>query len=397
MPGSLRELFTRADDETGSPPAQGSRVARLHRDLLGWYAASRRDLPWRRTRDPWAIWVSEIMLQQTRVETVKPYFERFMAQFPTPLALAEAPEDEVLAAWSGLGYYRRARMLHAGARVVADRAEMPRDRAGLLDLPGVGRYTAGAIASIAFEEAVGLVDGNVARVLARIFALEDDMRRAGMKRAEALADELVPAKTPGDWNQALMELGATICTPRAPACARCPVASSCRARAEGRVGALPVMGEKAKPKPQRVQALVARTKDGRVLLARRSSTGLFGGLWEPPSIDGDEGARDALFGRFALASHALAGRVTHVLSHRRLTVDVHVGLLAKRPASAALPAGYEALDLFDEGALDGLGVSKLARKILAAGQNAVASPGPLFEARSSRSRETGRRGRARRS
>ena len=233
------------------------------------------------------------MLQQTRVDTVMPYFERFLARFPTPLALAEAPEDQVLAAWSGLGYYRRARMLHAGARLVADRAHMPRDREGLLELPGIGRYTAGAIASIAFDEAVGLVDGNVARVLARIFALDDDMRRAGMKRAEALAEELVPAKKPGDWNQALMELGATICTPRSPACDRCPVASSCRARAEGRVDELPVMGEKAKPKPQRVQALVARTKDGRVLLARRRSSGLFAGLWEPPSIDGDEGAQRA--------------------------------------------------------------------------------------------------------
>ncbi|MBN9167197.1 MAG: A/G-specific adenine glycosylase [Myxococcales bacterium] len=397
MPGSLRDLLTKAEDETGSPPAQGSLVARLHRDLLGWYAASRRDLPWRRTRDPWAIWVSEIMLQQTRVDTVMPYFERFLARFPTPLALAEAPEDQVLAAWSGLGYYRRARMLHAGARVVADRAEMPRDREGLLELPGVGRYTAGAIASIAFEEPVGLVDGNVARVFARIFALEDDMRRAGMKRAEALAEELVPAKKPGDWNQALMELGATICTPRAPACERCPVASSCRARAEGRVDELPVMGEKAKPKPQRVQALVARTKDGRVLLARRQSSGLFAGLWEPPSIDGDESAGDELFGRFALASRALAGRVTHVLSHRRLTVDVHAAVLSKRPAGSALPAAYEALDLFDEAALDGLGISKLARKILAAAREAAASPGPLFDPKMPRARETGRRARARQS
>src|SRR5690242_17796950 len=209
MIGSLR-LLTKRQDVAAPATAQ---VSRLHRDLLTWYAACRRDLPWRRTRDPWAIWVSEIMLQQTRVDTVMPYFERFLARFPTPLALAEAPEDQVLAAWSGLGYYRRARMLHAGARVVADRAKMPRDREGLLELPGVGRYTAGAIASIAFEEPVGLVDGNVARVLARIFVLEDDMRRAGMRRAEELAESLVPKDAPGDWNQALMELGATVCTP----------------------------------------------------------------------------------------------------------------------------------------------------------------------------------------
>ncbi len=348
----------------GSPPAQPSSIARLQRDLLAWYAACRRDLPWRRTRDPWAVWVSEIMLQQTRVDTVMPYFERFMARFPTPLALAEAPEDQVLAAWSGLGYYRRARMLHAGARVVAERPSMPRTREELLELPGVGRYTAGAIASIAFDEPVGLVDGNVARVLARVFVIEDDMRRGGMKRAEQLAEELVATKAPGDWNQALMELGATICTPRSPGCDRCPVAASCRARAEARVSELPVLGEKAKPKPLQVQSLVARTKDGRVLLARRRSAGLFGGLWEPPSVDGDEAAMDDLFGRFPLASTTLAGRVTHVLSHRRLTVEVHAGVLAKVPSRPKLPEVYEASNVFEEEALAGLGISTLARKIL---------------------------------
>ncbi len=307
------------------------------------------------------------MLQQTRVDTVMPYFERFMARFPTPLALAEAPEDQVLSAWSGLGYYRRARMLHAGARVVAERFEMPRTREGLLDLPGIGRYTAGAIASIAFEERVGLVDGNVARVLARLFVIDDDMRRAGMKRAEQLAEELVPAHAPGDWNQALMELGATICTPRSPSCDRCPVASSCLARAEGRVGELPVLAEKVKPKPQQVQALVARTADGRVLLARRRSAGLFGGLWEPPCLDGDDSARADLLGRFGVDSTTLAGRVTHVLSHRRLTVDVHAGVLAKVPVRPKLPDVYEAARAFDEAGLAELGVSTLARKILEVG------------------------------
>jgi A/G-specific adenine glycosylase len=349
-------------------PAQGSddaRSARLHQDLLSWYAACRRDLPWRRTRDPWAIWVSEIMLQQTRVDTVVPYFERFMARFPTPLALAEAPEDQVLSAWSGLGYYRRARMLHAGARVVAERSGIPQSREGLLELPGIGRYTAGAIASIAFGEPVGLVDGNVARVFARVFALDDDMRRAGMKRAEQLAERLVPERKPGDWNQALMELGATICTPRSPVCDRCPIASSCRARAEGRVNELPVMAEKPKPKPQAVQALVARSRDGRVLLARRRAGGLFGGLWEPPCVDGDEAAGADLVARFALSTSALTGSVTHVLSHRRLTVDVHSGILSKAPSKATkLPDVYETAELFDDASLEDLGISKLARKIL---------------------------------
>ena len=360
-----------------SAPA-AAQVARLQRDLLAWYGACRRDLPWRRTRDPWAIWVSEIMLQQTRVDTVKPYFERFMARFPTPLALAEAPEDQVLAAWSGLGYYRRARMLHAGARAVADGGvAIPSRREGLLALPGIGRYTAGAIASIAFGQAVGLVDGNVARVLARLFAIDDDMKRAGMKRAQQLADDLVPAEAPGDWNQALMELGATICTPRAPSCDRCPVRSSCRAHAEGRTSELPVLAEKPKPKPQRVQALVARSKDGRVLLARRRSAGLFGGLWEPPSIDGDDDARNELFRCFPVASSALAGRVIHVLSHRRLTVDVHAAVLSNAKAGSKLPDVYESAALFDDAGLVDLGISTLARKLLAA---ARADAGPLFTA-----------------
>ncbi|MBX3210333.1 MAG: A/G-specific adenine glycosylase [Labilithrix sp.] len=371
MPGSFCDLLTGKEGGAAPPLAQGSEVARLRRDLGAWYAASRRDLPWRRTRDPWAIWVSEIMLQQTRVDTVVPYFERFMARFPTPLALAEAPEDQVLAAWSGLGYYRRARMLHAGARAVVERSSMPHDREGLLALPGIGRYTAGAIASIAFDEAVGLVDGNVARVFARLFALDDDMRGVGMKLAEKLAEELVPEERPGDWNQALMELGATVCTPRSPSCERCPVAASCRARREGRVDELPVVREKAKPKPQRVQALVAWTKDGRVLLARRRSTGLFAGLWEPPALDGGEAAKDELLARFALVAPArLAGRVTHVLSHRRLTVDVHAGVLARRPAGAKLPDAYETAGLFAEADLVDLGVSTLARKILASARPA---------------------------
>ncbi len=305
------------------------------------------------------------MLQQTRVETVVPYYERFMARFPTPLALAEAPEDHVLAAWSGLGYYRRARMLHAGARVAADRAGVPRTRDGLLEMPGIGRYTAGAIASIAFEEPVGLVDGNVARVFARVFAIEDDMRRSGMRRAEALAETLVPRHAPGDWNQALMELGATICTPRSPACDRCPIARSCRAFAEGRVAELPVMSEKAKPKAQRVQALVARSKDGGVLLARRRAVGLFAGLWEPPVVEGAEEARVDLLRRFPLATSELAGKVVHVLSHRRMTVDVHSGVLATGRYSDQLPDAYETADVFDAAGMEQLGISKLARKILA--------------------------------
>lgn len=368
MPGSGRLLTGRQDDAAGGRTqavrTHEAQRARIRRDLLAWYAASRRDLPWRRTRDPWAIWVSEIMLQQTRVATVVPYFERFMARFPTPLALAEATEDQVLAAWSGLGYYRRARMLHAGARKVALSAEMPTDRDGLLELPGVGRYTAGAIASIAYGQPVGLVDGNVARVLARVFAIDEDIARGGRRIAEELADELVPSDEPGAFNQALMELGATVCTPRAPACGACPIAPTCRARAEGRVETLPVVAQKKAPKTERLQALVA-TLSGRVLLARRRSTGRFGGLWEPPIAEGGARAKRDLYARVPVRRPLQKGSVTHVLSHRRLTVAVSVGELAADASRLDLPGTYERGALFDEEALERLGVSALTRKILA--------------------------------
>jgi A/G-specific adenine glycosylase len=346
-----------------------AQVARLHEDLLRWYEAERRDLPWRRTRDPYAIWVSEIMLQQTRVDTVIPYYERFLARFPNAMALADAPEDDVLAMWSGLGYYRRARLLHAGARAVAERGAVPNDREGLLAVPGIGRYTAGAVASIAFGEPVGLVDGNVARVLSRVFLIEDDMRKAGMRKAEALADAIVAARDPGAWNQALMELGATICTPQRPLCARCPIASSCRARAEGRQEELPVLAPKKKPEARRVQALVATRGKGEnagVLLLRRKRDLLFGGLWEPPCLEGTLAARKDLARRFGVKDAKPSGKVTHVLSHRKLTIDVARGSAAEEAVHAVLPDEYDAARFVAPDAFAGLGIATLARKILAA-------------------------------
>jgi A/G-specific adenine glycosylase len=310
------------------------------------------------------------MLQQTRVETVIPYYERFLRRFPTPTALAEAQADEVLAAWSGLGYYRRARMLHEGAqRVAAQGGQLPTDRAGLLELPGIGRYTAGAVASIAFGEPVGLVDGNVARVLARVFALDEDMRKRGMQTAERLADAVVARADPGAWNQALMELGATVCTPRAPACATCPVARVCRARAEGRVAELPVLSAKKAPLAQRVQAVVARRpSDGAVLLARRRAEGTFGGLWEPPSIDGPARLRARLTAWLPVGELRRVGSLVHVLSHRRLTVDVLAADLTGPLRLAAVPAdaGYDDVRVVRDSALSALGVSTLTRKILVA-------------------------------
>ena len=204
--------------------------------LLAWYQANRRDLPWRKTQDPYAVLVSEIMLQQTRVETVEQYFGKFLERFPDIGTLAAADESDVLAAWSGLGYYRRARLLHAGARHVATThgGEVPDDPDLLRQIPGVGRYTAGAIASIAFERPTALVDGNVARVLSRLQAIEDPkLQEAGAPGHWTMAQQIVQAGPPRVLAQALMELGATVCTPLGPRCEGCPVRSECQALAKG--------------------------------------------------------------------------------------------------------------------------------------------------------------------
>ncbi len=355
--------MTRAERAADDPSAQAKK---LHRALLGWYAACRRHLPWRRTRDPYAIWVSEIMLQQTRVDTVIPYFTRFLARFPTVGALADPETDDVRAAWGGLGYYRRARLLQAGAQAVEKAGGgVPSGRAALLEVPGVGRYTAGAVASIAFGEPVGVVDGNVARVLARLFALDDDMRKpAGLRRVQALADDIVATEDPGAWNQALMELGATVCTPRAPSCAACPAAELCRARALGLEASLPIMSEKRAPIAQRIQSLVV-TKGPLVLLARRTAE-RFGGLWEPPSASGSTRVRTSLASAFPCGPVKRVATVEHVLTHRRLTVDVLRAELTGRVPSSP-PAGYDALRLVDPAhGLARLGVATLTRKILRA-------------------------------
>ena len=343
----------------------------LHASLLAWYARARRDLPWRRTADPYAVWLSEVMLQQTRVETVVPYWHRFMASLPTVHALAEAPLEQVLTLWSGLGYYRRARMLHEGARQIARerRGEFPETAEALAAIEGIGPYTAGAVASIAFGQQAALVDGNVARVISRLFAVEEDVRRGpGLARIWAIARLLVSEEDPSSWNQALMELGALICVPRSPRCDECPALELCDARREGMETRLPVMAAKAKPLRARRAAIVA-TKGERVVLARRRVDGTFGGLWEPPMIDlgdGDEGGKgsfEALLGAPLLRFHG-AGTVTHVLTHRRLEIDVFSGVLRGSPRSAGGPL-YDALELVDPRAFGSRGLATLARKVLA--------------------------------
>jgi len=329
--------------------------------LLAHYRRHKRDLPWRRTRDPYAIWVSEIMLQQTRVATVIPYWERWMARFPTVAALAEAPLDEVLAAWAGLGYYSRARNLHRGAQWVVANGGLPRGAAELRAVPGVGAYTAGAIASIAWGERAPLVDGNVARVLARVFAVEDDVKAtAGQKRIWQLAGELMAALAPGDdpgeLNQGLMELGATVCTPVAPTCLTCPVSGHCAARAAGRQDALPRLPARRREDELPVLAAVALwvERRGQVLVARRPAAGLYGGLWELPQGDDAEAAARAVGVRLTGETVAL-GEHRQTLSHRRLRVRLVRAAVRGAPAAAA--GTYDAVKWVAITELAQLGVS----------------------------------------
>ena len=333
----------------------------LRNKLIGWYDRNRRDLPWRRTRDPYAIWVSEVMLQQTRVETVVPYYERFLKRFPTAESLAAADEDTVLAHWSGLGYYRRARLLHRGVREVVSSygGEVPVDARARQALPGVGRYTAGAIGSIAYGREEPVVDGNVSRVLARLRRIETPLGTTETtRRLWSEAQGLVRGERPGDLNQALMELGATVCTPRRPRCERCPVRADCEGLAAGKVESLPMRPPRRAPKPQDLEAVVAtrgRGSEKRVWLTKGEGA-LFGGLWSVPM---QSKARDALreAGLQARLRNQPSARVEHVLTHRRLRIDVY-----RAPAAHGTPS--ESLRLFDIDALDGVGVSSLTRKIL---------------------------------
>ena len=298
------------------------------RALLRWYRAAGRDLPWRRTMDPWAIWVSEIMLQQTTVATVAPRWKRFLARFPTVEALARAPEREVLAEWAGLGYYARARNLRKAARAVAAAGAFPRTLDGWSDLPGVGPYTAAAVASICFRVPAAVVDGNVARVLARVHALRlDPKSAAGRRRIRAAADATLLSSCPGDSNQALMELGATICTPRAPRCTICPIRAGCLGRRTGRPESFPKTSRKRASRTVHLVAGLA-FRNGHMLLVEDSQ--LVRGQLSVPLFRVPARRRPAtvlrrewedVAGRKAAALEPL-GVLRHSVMNRRYLVDV---------------------------------------------------------------------------
>lgn len=266
------------------------KLAALRRRLLAWYRANRRDFPWRRGRDPYRIWLAEIMLQQTRIAAVLPYYERFLARFPDVTALARARESEVLKYWAGLGYYSRARNLHHAAKEVVREhaAQFPVAHEHALALPGIGRYTAAAILSIAHDVSLAALDGNIARVLARLLAVRGDLRAPqNWQRLSAAAQQLLPVNSAGDWNQALMELGETICTPRSPKCAACPISRHCQARILGLAHKLPAPRIKRATEHVRIAAAVFLDSRGRTLLTKipgAHDSVLFSRLWQFPAV-----------------------------------------------------------------------------------------------------------------
>lgn len=261
-------------------------IEELRREILAWYDARARELPWRGSRDPYRIWVSEIMLQQTRAETVIPYYQRFMRDYPDVCALADAELADVLKHWEGLGYYSRARNLHRAANLVVDSmgGAFPSDAEGLRRLPGVGEYTSGMIASIAYGERAPAIDGNQVRVLSRLFEMDEPARSpSGARRLRAYAQRLLSPERPGDFNQALMDIGAGICKPAKPDCARCPARAHCLANSGGHPERLPVLPEKIEKRTER-RGVAIVLRGGRVLVNRRPEHGLLGGLYEFPNF-----------------------------------------------------------------------------------------------------------------
>ena len=343
--------------------------------LLAWFGEEARDLPWRRTRDPYGIWVSEIMLQQTQVKTVIPYWERWMRELPDVGSLAEATEARVLKLWEGLGYYRRARYLQAAARKVMERHSgvFPRAPEDILALPGIGRYTAGAIGSIAFNQPVPILDGNVIRVLTRWQALGGDPKGRELngrlwKDASALVRAAGRSGHPSACsflNQGLMELGATICTPRSPACTICPVAGSCCARRTGRVEEYPELAPRTAVTERAYVVVVARAAD-RYWARQRAAGGVNGGLWEfpaeestgPMAEEGVEALARRIYGE-SPADLREIGVVRHSITRYRITQRVFLGALGRRPGGIEGGGEWRTVD-----ELGGLAFTSAHRRIL---------------------------------
>ncbi len=358
----------------------GTNLSRFRKKLLGWFTQFQRDLPWRRTKDPYRIWLSEIMLQQTRVAAVIPYYERFLQHFPDVKAVAEAPEQEVLRHWAGLGYYSRARNLQKAARqIVAEHgSRFPDTPEKALRLSGIGPYTAPAILSIAYGKKLAVLDGNVARVIARLDAIRGDLRSGSRwQTLQELADALLAPGVPGNWNQAMMELGATICTPRSPQCLLCPVAEFCQARKLGLADTIPAKRNKRAPVEVRLAALVMVDAEGRTLLlpppiadakfagSNANVPVLVSRMWHFPTIEVDKDPAGELRafvessfplqGKRAAEFHPLA-KVRHAVTYRQITVLPFRLNVTKVPRMAQA----RAMPLED---LSAVPVSSLTRKV----------------------------------
>jgi A/G-specific adenine glycosylase len=361
-PGGVNKA---APKRAANPAARDSAIAKT---LLKWYRKNRRDLPWRRTRDPYRIWVSEVMLQQTRVAAVIPYYQRFLDRFPTVAALAAAPEQHLLAAWSGLGYYRRARQLQSAARtVVGEHAgEIPQSLAALRSLSGIGDYTAAAISSIAFGAQHAVLDGNVMRVLTR---LDDDpsdiatpaTRKALQARAQQLI-EAAPLKNPGDFNQAIMEFGATLCAPRQPNCAACPLTSHCKAYNSQTQTQRPIKSRKEKSERLEIAVAIVR-QDGKLLLRQRPKTStIMPGFWELPQVQGPR-LRNDCFAEIGIQTAQKAGEFRHGITFRSFRGKVYIASLI-----GARPKGYRWIS---ERKRLGLPLTTVTQKALAAAEVAA--------------------------
>jgi A/G-specific adenine glycosylase len=368
----------------------------FRKQLLAWFRQFQRDLPWRRTKDPYPIWISEIMLQQTRVAAVIPYYERFLARFPDVGALAKAPQEDVLRLWSGLGYYSRARNMQKAAQQIAARygGEFPNDEEAVLALPGIGRYTAAAILSIAFGAERAVLDGNVARVLARLGAVRGELRESRRWLSlQKKADKLLDPESPGDWNQAMMELGATVCTPRAPQCLLCPVAKFCRARESGDPESFPEKRKKRAAIRIVLAAAVLATPSGETLLLpppRRKTKNkpaaddvatLVSRMWHFPTVAVRKDPRDEMREFLAAALPSTNGallveplaRVRHAVTYRNITV------LPFRISVATIPRlrGAKVIQLKDFSTVP---VSNLTRKIARVALSEPKAPGQAREA-----------------
>jgi A/G-specific adenine glycosylase len=365
-------------------PKQNRKRDRATR-LLAWYDGHRRDLPWRarvgQKADPYHVWLSEIMLQQTTVQAVGKYYAKFLSAWPTVRALADAPRDDVLAAWAGLGYYARARNLHAAAKKVAYEmaGTFPDSAEGLRKLPGIGTYTSGAIAAIAFDRREAAVDANAERVFARLFAVEEPLPEA-KARLRQLAQDLVPEERAGDFAQAVMDLGSLVCSPKRPACTRCPWSNDCEARKRGMQEHLPRKAAKPARPLKRGAAFVVRDPSGAVLLIKRPEKGLLGGMLQPPlgpwTDEFPSPRAAALQAPFRAKWEKVAGLVRHGFTHFELEIEVYFADVATHPRLRGLP------DARWVRGIEGVALPTVMKKIV---RHALNDDAPLLTARYARS------------